>query len=76
MPNSGVTMMRRQKTQRKAAGRIGGQNRDIGAEREDRRMRDVQDAQQAVDQSQADRHHGVHAAEADAGYGQIDVIHR
>ena len=54
---------------------VGDDDRDVGAERKHRRMRDVQDAQQAVDKGQADRHHGVHAAEDQAGDGKVDVIH-
>jgi hypothetical protein len=64
------------KPEREASACIGHQHGDIGAERKDRGVRDMEDAQQAVHEGQADRHHGVHAAETDAGDSQIDVVHQ
>ena len=48
---------------------------DEGAERIDRRMRDMENAQQAIDQRQADRHQRIHAAEDQAIEREVDVIH-
>ena len=64
-----------EEAERETAGRIGDHHRHIGAERKNRRMRYVQDAQQPINQRQPHRHHGVHAPEGDAGYSEVDVIH-
>ena len=65
----------REEAERDAAGLVGDEDGDVGAERKHRRMRDVEDAQHAVDQGQAHGHHGVHASEDEARYGKVDVVH-
>src|SRR6202034_4903647 len=49
---------------------------NVGAQREHRGMCHMQNAQQAADEGQPHRHHGVHTSEAQAAYRQVDVVHR
>ena len=65
-----------QQPERQAAGGVGRHHRHVGAEREDAGMSDVQDAQQAINQRQAHRHHRVHAAVDEALDRQLDEKHR
>ena len=76
MPNSGVNTMATRKPSAMLSVALATNDRNIGAEREHRRMRYVQDAQKPVDKREPHCHHGIHAPEAQTGHSQVDVVHR
>ena len=69
MPNSGATITAARNADADIAGAVRHDHRHVGAEGVDRGVGDMEDAKQSIDQRQADRHHGIHAAEDETGEG-------